>query len=235
LHPFRIANFRADYSRSLLGHASAALCALTLAALMLSPMNAIVRAPVYTRVVAGLRQMVATPGMPSTFETEMAMSPAQLMARWDPLIADAAQRYGVPAAWIRAVMHVESGGRTVQEEDQPITSPAGAVGIMQMMPATYDQMRKQHGLGADPFNPRDSIYASAAYLHWLHGRYGYPNMFAAYNGGPGTLEAYLRGDRALPKETRNYLASVTELVARTAVRTRRRVRYARAENFTNRG
>ncbi len=142
---------------------------------------------------------------------ETMMSATALLHRWDPLIAEASRRFGVPADWIRAVMRVESGGRTMLD-DKPITSRAGAVGIMQVMPGTYDEMAEQYGLGADRYNPHDNVFAGAAYLRWLHDRYGFPDMFAAYNGGPGTLEANRRGDEELPKETRNYLASVTSIL-----------------------
>ena len=165
-----------------------------------------------TYVVSVITQMVgtATP-QPTTnlFAQERAMSPNQLLDRWDPVIADAARRFRVSADWIRAVMRVESGGRTVLADDKPITSSAGAVGIMQVMPDTYEEMRKQYGLGSDPANPRDNVFAGTAYLRWLHHKYGFPAMFAAYNGGPGTLEAFQRGEGELPKETRDYVASVT--------------------------
>jgi soluble lytic murein transglycosylase-like protein len=51
---------------------------------------------------------------------------------------------------------------------------AGALGPMQLMPDTYDQMARLHRLGEDPFNPRANIMAGAADLRWLHARYGYP-------------------------------------------------------------
>jgi len=222
LKPPRFAIHAPAFTKSFLGRVTASAFALSLAALMFAPTLDIMRVPAQ-RVAAGWRQLVsnteaitveATRLRLSMFDRESMMGPRALMNRWDPLIADAAQRFGVPADWIRAVMHVESGGRTMLAPGEPITSQAGAVGIMQMMPGTYDQMRKQYRLGANPYDPRDNVYAGAAYLRWLHGKYGYPAMFAAYNGGPGTLEAYQRGERALPKETQNYLVSVTNLVAR---------------------
>jgi soluble lytic murein transglycosylase-like protein len=145
---------------------------------------------------------------PSDFDKEQQMSFAQLMKRWDPLIAQASKRFGVPPPWIHAVMQIESGGRTMSGEKQPIISSAGAMGLMQLMPSTYEDMRAQYGLGADPYAPRDNILAGAAYLRWLHGRYGYPAMFAAYNDGPGNLEERLLRGGLLPIETRNYLSSI---------------------------
>jgi Transglycosylase SLT domain len=145
---------------------------------------------------------------PPVFNPEAGMSAAELMQRWEPTIADAAKRFKIPAAWIRNVMRTESGGRTVMN-GQPITSDRGALGLMQVEPGTYTQMAAQYRLGADPFDPHDNIYAGAAYLRWLHGKYGFPAMFAAYNAGPGNLEGHLHHGHPLPRETRLYVASIT--------------------------
>jgi membrane-bound lytic murein transglycosylase B len=136
------------------------------------------------------------------------MSLSQLMNRWQPLVAEASKKFDMPAAWIRAVIQMESGGRTMLTPEKPITSPVGAVGLMQLMPGTYDEMRKEHRLGSNPFNPHDNIMAGAAYLKWLHHRYGFPAMFVAYNDGPGNLEAKQSKGRALPAETRNYVSKI---------------------------
>ena len=98
-------------------------------------------------------------------------------------------------------------------ENRPIKSRAGAMGLMQLMPETYADMRAQYGLGADAYNPHDNIVAGAAYLKWLRGRYGYPEMFAAYNDGPGHLDQRLKSAGLLPLETRNYLVRVTGVVS----------------------
>lgn len=140
------------------------------------------------------------------------MSFGQLMNRWNPLIAEASQRFGIPQNWIRIVMQVESGGRTMADERRPITSSAGAMGLMQLMPTTYDDMRTDYRLGADPYEPRDNVMAGTAYLRWLRGKYGYPEMFAAYNDGPGNLEARLTDAGLLPAETRSYLSRVTAAI-----------------------
>ena len=156
----------------------------------------------------------------STFRQELAMSSSELMNRWDPFVAEASRKFGVSEAWIKAVMRVETGGRTVQAGDHPITSRAGAMGLMQLMHGTYNEMRAQYGLGANPFNPRDNVFAAAGYLKWLYRRYGFPNMFAAYNGGPGTLEDHLSNGAPLPDETVNYIASVTRIVGTESVQPR---------------
>lgn len=159
------------------------------------------------------------PQLPSAFETELEMSSSELLHRWDPLIAAASKRFGVPENWIRAVMRQESGGRTMLAQDKKITSPVGALGLMQVMPGTYDEMREQYALGADPFVPADNINAGAAYLRWLHHKYGYPAMFAAYNAGPGKLEQHLTRGVTLPAETQNYVKGVTSSIKSVALNT----------------
>jgi len=129
------------------------------------------------------------------------------VARWRPFVAEASRRFGVPAAWIERVIRAESGGRAVLG-GRPVTSRAGAMGLMQLMPRTWAEMRSAHGLGSDPYDPRDNILAGAAYLAWLYRRFGYPGLFGAYNAGPGRYAAWLSGRGALPDETRAYLAQV---------------------------
>jgi len=136
----------------------------------------------------------------------MAMaSPARAdVDQWQGLIAEAAQRFAIPEPWIRAVMKAESAGRT------PMTSRAGAMGLMQVMPNTYAEMRRNLNLGPDPFDPHDNIIAGTAYLRTMFDRFGYPGLFAAYNAGPARYEQSLNG-RSLPHETRTYLATVAKV------------------------
>jgi hypothetical protein len=121
-------------------------------------------------------------------------------------IAEAAWRFGVPAAWIRAVMDAESAG------DARAVSRKGAMGLMQIMPDTWSELRMRYGLGRDPFDPRDNILAGAAYLREMHDRYGSPGFLAAYNAGPQRYDEYLAGVRALPAETRAYVALLAPIV-----------------------
>ncbi len=130
------------------------------------------------------------------------------VAKWSPFIAEASARFGVPVAWIERVMRAESGGRT-SLGGRPITSHAGAMGLMQLMAATWAEMRSAYRLGNDPHDPHDNIIAGTAYLRMMHDRFGYPGMFAAYNAGPGRYAEHLATGRALPGETRAYLAAVT--------------------------
>lgn len=133
---------------------------------------------------------------------------ADPLDRWRVEIAEASARFGVPVAWIERVMRAESGGQTMLG-GRPITSHAGAMGLMQLMPATWTAMQAAHGLGGNPHNPHDNILAGTAYLRAMYDRFGYPGLFAAYNAGPGRYAAHLASGRALPAETRAYLAQVS--------------------------
>lgn len=129
------------------------------------------------------------------------------VAQWQPLIKQAAQRFAIPESWIVGVMHAESRGHT-ELAGRPIRSPRGAMGLMQLMPATWRSMRAAYGLGRDPDDPRDNILAGAAYLRLMYDRFGYPGLFGAYNAGPGRYAAYLAGRERLPGETIAYLGGV---------------------------
>lgn len=128
--------------------------------------------------------------------------------RWQPYVAEAAARFGLPEEWVIAVIAAESGGRT-HLGGRPITSHAGAMGLMQIMPGTWAALRAQYGLGPDPHTPRDNIIGGTAYLRAMYDRFGYPGLFAAYNAGPGRYAEHLRTGRPLPRETRDYVAKLT--------------------------
>ena len=121
-------------------------------------------------------------------------------------VAEAARRFGIPEAWIWAVMRVESGGNS------RAVSRAGAMGLMQIMPATWAGLRTRYGLGPDPFDVRDNIMAGAAYLREMHDRYGNASaMLAAYNAGPGRYDDFVSRGRPLPAETVGYLAQLAPI------------------------
>lgn len=139
----------------------------------------------------------------------VAALPAQArdVARWQPFIAEASARFGVPVDWIERVMRVESGGRT-RLGGRPIRSPKGAIGLMQLMPGTWGEVRATLGLGTDPDDPRENVLAGTFYLRAMYDQFGYPGCFAAYNAGPARYRAWLAGRRALPGETLAYLAAI---------------------------
>lgn len=123
-------------------------------------------------------------------------------------VAEAAGRFGLPERWIRAVLRAESAGRA------RAVSPAGAIGLMQVMPTTWTELRVRHKLGRDPFSPRDNILAGTAYLRELYDRYGsIEAMLAAYNAGPGRYDAFRGSGRPLPAATRSYVAALVPLLA----------------------
>jgi len=132
---------------------------------------------------------------------------ADPVLRWRPYIAEASARFGVPIAWVERVMRAESAGQTMLN-GRPITSRAGAMGLMQLMPATWQQIRVALRLGVNPYDPHDNILAGTAFLRLLYDRFGYPGVFAAYNAGPARYAASLASGRALPAETRAYLVTV---------------------------
>ncbi len=125
---------------------------------------------------------------------------------WGPYIHEASGRFGVPELWIRRVMRQESGG----QED--VISWAGAMGLMQVMPDTYDGLRYRYSLGDDPFDPHNNILAGTAYLREMYDRFGAPGFLAAYNAGPNRLDRYLNNGTPLPEETVNYVAAIAPLL-----------------------
>jgi hypothetical protein len=134
---------------------------------------------------------------------------------WGPYIVEAAAKYDVPERWVREVMRQESGGE-LYENGQLITSSAGAMGLMQVMPQTYDELRARYSLGDDPYDPHDNVMAGTAYMRELYDIYGSPGFLAAYNAGPQRLDDYLTRNRGLPDETRHYVARIGPRIADAA-------------------
>jgi soluble lytic murein transglycosylase-like protein len=119
----------------------------------------------------------------------------------NPVILRAAQKYGVDAGLIRAVIKAES------DFNPQAVSHAGARGLMQLMPSTA------RSLGViDSFDPEQNVMAGTRFLKDLLQRYGgdVDSALAAYNWGPGNVD---RRPDQLPRETRTYLARVKELYA----------------------
>ena len=115
---------------------------------------------------------------------------------FDSLIERAAKRQGVPAGIVKAVIHAESAF------DPLAVSHKGAMGLMQLMPATA------RSLGVEkPFRVVDNISAGSRYLRMMHERYAnWPHALAAYNAGPRAVDRY----RGIPPydETREYVRRV---------------------------
>jgi hypothetical protein len=121
-------------------------------------------------------------------------------------VTEAAQRFSIPESWVRAVMRVESFG------DARAISQKGAIGLMQVMPNTYAELRVRHRLGADPCDPHNNILAGVAYLREMLDRYGSPGFLAAYDAGPARYDEHLIKGRPLPGETRDYVAKLAPMI-----------------------
>ena len=143
---------------------------------------------------------------PSAVTAQDRAVPASEQQAIDSYIAEAAHRFGIPQYWIRAVMEVESA------RNPRAVSHAGAMGLMQIMPGTWAELRAAYGFGDDPFHPRENILAGTAYLRQMYDRFGSPGFLAAYNAGPARYQNHLDTGRALPQETRHYLAILAPLI-----------------------
>ena len=125
---------------------------------------------------------------------------------WASYIREASKRFAIPERWIRAVIQVES------TNDKAAVSPKGAMGLMQIMPATWEELREKHRLGSDPFLPRDNILAGVAYLREMLDRFGKRGFLAAYNAGPARYQQHLATGRPLPAETIDYIRKLTPFI-----------------------
>jgi hypothetical protein len=121
--------------------------------------------------------------------------------RYDPIIDKVAARHGVDATLVRAVIQVESA------YERRARSPKGAMGLMQLMPATA----RQYAV-ADPYDPESNIEAGTRHLKSLLERLPVTLAIAAYNAGEAAVQRF----RAVPPypETRQYVARVLQLAGR---------------------
>jgi soluble lytic murein transglycosylase-like protein len=125
---------------------------------------------------------------------------------YDDLIVEHAQLNNVRPDLVRAVVQVESA------YNARATSPKGAMGLMQLMPATA----RQFGV-MNPYNPNENVRAGVAYLRQLLDRYDNNEQLAlaAYNAGPKAVERY--GVSVPPyRETRNYVSRISKMAPPSA-------------------
>jgi soluble lytic murein transglycosylase-like protein len=125
----------------------------------------------------------------------------------EPLIAQASAESRLPGAWIASVIAAESGGRSSGPHGG-VRSPAGAMGVMQIMPQTWSDIAGSQAYHLDPDRSRDNIMVGSAYLLTLYRRFGFPGAIAAYHAGPGNYRAFLSGRHDLPDATRKYVETV---------------------------
>jgi soluble lytic murein transglycosylase-like protein len=119
---------------------------------------------------------------------------------YEPIIRQASETYGVDAGLIRAVIRAESNFRNES------TSPKGAMGLMQIMPATA----KDLGI-RDAYDAQENIMGGTRYLKGLLDRYrgDVPTALAAYNWGMGNVD---RRPENLPRETRVYISRIQQFM-----------------------
>ena len=130
-----------------------------------------------------------------------------------------AEAYGVPEGLVYAVIRTESSF------DSGAVSPVGAVGLMQLMPSTFewltDDMLFEHLESGMLYDPETNVKYGTYCLSFLYDRYGdWELALAAYNGGLGNVDKWLEDDRyadgegglkRIPfKETRQFVARVTD-------------------------
>jgi soluble lytic murein transglycosylase-like protein len=130
---------------------------------------------------------------------------AQTLTRssaFDPFIEKYSRRHGVGADLVRAIIDAESAYSPTAR------SRAGAIGLMQLMPATA------RALGVDPYAPEQNIEGGIRYFSGLLQSFGGIELaLVAYNGGPGYARRYARGDAVLYGETRAYVRRVLASLA----------------------
>lgn len=148
-----------------------------------------------------LSSITAVP-LPSVSVNIDRFDPVDARHAYDHLIEEAADKYRLDPNMIKAVMQAESAFNALA------VSPAGAVGLMQLMPDVAAELGAE-----DPMDPRQNIMAGSRYLRQLldaH-RGNLTLALASYNAGPGNVAKY----RTIPpfKETRNYVKKVTALLA----------------------
>ena len=137
------------------------------------------------------------PGAPS-YRTTTADGRSSAAPRFDAIVVAHAQRHALRPELVRAVIQVESG------YNPTATSPKGAMGLMQLMPATARELGVRN-----PYDPEENIRGGTAYLRQLLDRYdGNEELaLAAYNAGSGAVDRY--GQRVPPyRETRDYVRKV---------------------------
>jgi soluble lytic murein transglycosylase-like protein len=156
------------------------------------------------RALGAVEHTYSVPGAESVRATRPV--PGRRGQEYDNLILEHAQRNSVRTDLVRAVVQVESAFNPWAR------SPKGALGLMQLMPATIQQFNVRNA-----FNPEENVRAGVRYLRQLLDRYDNNERLAlaAYNAGPGAVD---RHGQAVPpyRETRDYVSKISGLAASAA-------------------
>ncbi len=152
-----------------------------------------------------IRRVVDTDGQSPSSSSALppGLSSVTGVSQYGAIFAQNEARYQLPTGLLAAVAQTESGG------NPSAVSPAGAQGLMQLMPGTAS------GLGVNPWDPSQAVQAAGQLLAgYLHKFGSVPLALAAYNAGPGAVEQY--GGVPPYTETQNYVNKITALLARAA-------------------
>ena len=157
--------------------------------------------------VAQVAEPVKTPATNFTFDedfqTETPVRSVEIVPKdnTENIIEAAARKFGVDSELVKAIATAESG------INQNAVSSVGAVGVMQLMPSTAEN------LGVNPYDERENIYGGAHYLRQLLDKFNgnLTQAIAAYNAGPGAVQQY--GGVPPYAETQNYVGRVMDIYA----------------------
>ncbi|MCW2540434.1 MAG: lytic transglycosylase [Frankiales bacterium] len=158
---------------------------------------------------ASIRRVVGDAGSSTTgavagFASSATATQSSGLSQYASLFQTNEAQYQLPAGLLAAVAQTESGGNA------SAVSPAGAQGLMQLMPTTAA------GLGVNPWDPAQAVQGAAKMFSGYLKQYqnSVPLALAAYNAGPGAVAQY--GDVPPYAETQNYVSKITGLMAGTA-------------------
>lgn len=164
-----------------------------------SPYNRRVEKPEAVQKLQGTQETVQGSSFAGELSGAMKAAGVSLPGDTDSMIAAAARKYNVDPRLAAAVAQTESGG------NQEAVSPAGAVGVMQLMPETAA------GLGVNPYDKQQNIEGGVRYLRQMMDTFGgdVQKAIAAYNAGPQAVKDY----NGVPpyRETQNYVNKVLDI------------------------
>ena len=164
-----------------------------------SPYNKRAEWPAAVQKLQGNEQTVQGGSFASELSGAMKAAGATMPGDTNSMIAAAARKYNVDPRLAAAIAQTESGC------NQEAVSPAGAVGVMQLMPETAA------GLGVNPYDKQQNIDGGVKYIRQMMDTFGgdVQKAIAAYNAGPQAVKDY----NGVPpyRETQNYVNKVLDI------------------------